>query len=665
MRWIKEQTPHLRLKSSTQAIKSRVKLPDCFSPLTGQAAWAGWITMKSSKSLDAADVASYCKATTTNCSVRWLSKSLHRNSPARKRFLREARAAAAVTHQNVVRIYAVGEQPCPYLVMEYVAGGNLQQRLDLSGPFTVDEVTRWGLQIIKGLAASHAQGVIHRDIKPANILLESDTNEIKITDFGLARTVDDSSLTQSGMITGTPLYMSPEQAQGMSVDHRSDLFSFGSVLYALCSGRPPFRATTTLSILQRIVEQEPRPLHEIIPEVPSWLASIIRRLHAKNPNNRFQSAQEVKDAWELALCQGGTETVDSERIQPLVGGKIFIMPQSTKLQRTSKVGFWAFVGASAVVIIGLSIVLFNSQAGFNGNRSKSKVTNSASPQTNTAPEALTPPAGYNTGSQLAIDSVGGDFKEIRGASKQQIQAWAAGLPASYLPTWIAPRRFSEPIVFDAVALDLGRHVKHIIQFIDDDWAEDVGEQYKQLEASGYRTMLRSIYGDSTVMIWTDSSYVEDSSYWWGTQSFVNEKALDGLKYEKQVGGVSHRWMPVSLNVSHREEPYYDAIFHWQPYVDSVWYWSLTPEGLQDRVNYHRDRGWRLHRISMHEKSESALFTAVFVVGETAEPWKFEIFANDREYEQTIAANRLQGKHPQCLLSWVEDYEARYAVLWSR
>src|SRR5206468_5721748 len=114
-------------------------------------------------------------------------------------------------------------------------------------------------------------------------------------DFGLARAADDASLTQSGMIAGTPMYMSPEQAQGGLIDHRADLFSLGSVLYAMCSGRPPFRAATTLAVLKRVAEDTPRPIREIIPEVPGWLVDLITRLHAKKPRNRFQSAKEVAD----------------------------------------------------------------------------------------------------------------------------------------------------------------------------------------------------------------------------------------------------------------------------------------------------------------------------------------------------------------------------------
>ena len=222
-------------------------------------------------------------------------------SPARKRFQREARATAAVRHSNVVGIYHVEDRPHPFLVMKFVDGISLQLKLDRTGPLPVPDVVDVALQIARGLAAAHATGLIHRDIKPANILLETGTGRVKITDFGLARTVDDASLTRSGQVIGTPLYMSPEQAQGLSVDQRSDLFSLGSVMYVMASGRPPFRASTTLGVLKRVVEDRPRPIDEVLSDVPEWLIAIISKLHAKDREDRFGSAAEVGDL--LERCQ--------------------------------------------------------------------------------------------------------------------------------------------------------------------------------------------------------------------------------------------------------------------------------------------------------------------------------------------------------------------------
>ena len=228
--------------------------------------------------------------------IKALAPMLATSSAARQRFVREARATATITHDNVIAIHAVEEAgPVPYLVMQFIDGPTLQQKLDRAGLLPVKEVLRIGMQIAGGLAAAHRQGLIHRDVKPANILMENGVERVKLTDFGLARAGDDASLTQSGVVAGTPMYMSPEQAEGAPVDFRSDLFSLGSVLYAMCTGRPPFRAPTTVAVLRRVIDEVPRPIREINPEVPEDLCAVIARLQAKSPAARFQTAAEVAE----------------------------------------------------------------------------------------------------------------------------------------------------------------------------------------------------------------------------------------------------------------------------------------------------------------------------------------------------------------------------------
>src|SRR5262245_1869827 len=217
--------------------------------------------------------------------IKALAPALAASAMARKRFVREAQAAAAVRHDNVVDIYAVEEDGAvPYLVMEFVDGVSLEEKLRRHGPLQVKEALRIGMQMAEGLAAAHQEGLVHRDVKPANILLENGVERVKITDFGLARAVDDVGVTKTGDVAGTPQYMSPEQAQGQTVDPRSDLFSLGSVLYAMCTGRAPFRADSAVAILRRVCDDTPRPIREINSEIPEWLILIIDRLLAKKPN---------------------------------------------------------------------------------------------------------------------------------------------------------------------------------------------------------------------------------------------------------------------------------------------------------------------------------------------------------------------------------------------
>jgi WD40 repeat protein/serine/threonine protein kinase len=247
--------------------------------------------------------------------IKVLAPFLAASANARQRFVREARATAAVKNDHVVTLHAVDEaNDLPFLVMEYLAGVTLQQRLDQSGPLQVKEILRIAMQAASGLAAAHAQGLIHRDIKPGNILLENGIERVKVTDFGLARAVDDASLSQSGVVGGTPQYMAPEQAMGEPLDYRADLFSLGSVMYVMCTGRLPFRAESTMGVLKRICEKEPPPIRNLNPDIPDWLAAIVAKLLAKDPAARYQSAAEVAEVLgrHLARVQaGGSEVSDT------------------------------------------------------------------------------------------------------------------------------------------------------------------------------------------------------------------------------------------------------------------------------------------------------------------------------------------------------------------
>jgi hypothetical protein len=226
--------------------------------------------------------------------IKVLAPQWIHSAAARLRFAREAKAAAAVMHEHVIAIHAVDSaNEVPYLVMPFIDGISLQDRIDRDGPLELKEILRISVQIAEGLAAAHAQNLVHRDIKPANILLENGVERVVITDFGLARAVDDASFTRSCFIAGTPEYMAPEQANGELVDHRIDLFSLGSVMYALCTGQSPFRRETTMAVLRQICEGTPRTIREINPNIPVWLERIIARLHAKNPADRYQTAGET------------------------------------------------------------------------------------------------------------------------------------------------------------------------------------------------------------------------------------------------------------------------------------------------------------------------------------------------------------------------------------
>lgn len=236
--------------------------------------------------------------------IKVLKPHLAHVGAARHRFAREAQSAAAVVHDHVVPIYDVqSEGELPYLVMQFVPGQSLQARVEERGPLPPREILRIAMQAAAGLAAAHQQGLVHRDVKPANILLEESVERVLISDFGLARTVDDATLTRTGIVAGTPHYMSPEQAAGQSVDHRSDLFSLGSVIYFMCAGRPPYRAEHALAVLNRICHDTHRPVDEINGEIPGELAELVDQLLAKRPADRFRDAREVELRLSTILAQ--------------------------------------------------------------------------------------------------------------------------------------------------------------------------------------------------------------------------------------------------------------------------------------------------------------------------------------------------------------------------
>jgi predicted Zn finger-like uncharacterized protein len=232
--------------------------------------------------------------------IKALKAAMAVNAEHRERFTREAAAAAAVEHDYVVPIYQIGEERgIPFLAMKLLQGESLEDRLNRVGRLPLDDVLRIGQEIAEGLAAAHARGLIHRDIKPANVWLEEGRDRVKIVDFGLARARgDDSRLTQTGYMLGTPSYMPPEQANGDAVDTRSDLFSLGCVLYRMCTGELPFKGRTTLAVLTALATSDPKPPIELNPNLPPALSDLVMRLLNKLPEDRPASAREVAETLE-------------------------------------------------------------------------------------------------------------------------------------------------------------------------------------------------------------------------------------------------------------------------------------------------------------------------------------------------------------------------------
>ncbi len=237
--------------------------------------------------------------------VPHFSGSAPDQSQAQQRFLREARSAAAVRHPYVCPIYDVGEcHGVPYVVMAYVEGKSLAERLAAGVLYSCREAVTMARQVAEGLAAVHAAGVVHRDLKPANILIDADGQAV-LADFGLARPKDDAEhLTAEGVVVGTPAYMAPEQASAEwgEIGPRTDLYSLGAVLYVLLAGRPPFQRRDAASVLLAVVSERPAPVGKINPTLPRPLADLVMRLLAKKSGDRPGTAREVAAALAVLEC---------------------------------------------------------------------------------------------------------------------------------------------------------------------------------------------------------------------------------------------------------------------------------------------------------------------------------------------------------------------------
>ena len=212
-----------------------------------------------------------------------------------ERFRREAQAAANLSHPNIVPVFDWGEDGGTYyIVMEYIDGQPLSQALKAGGPMPAGRVAQIGARVADALAYAHRHGVVHRDVKPGNVLLTSD-EQVKVTDFGIARAVNtEESLTQTGAVMGTATYFSPEQAEGVGVDARSDIYSLGVVLFEMIAGRPPFLGDSPVAVASKHVREQPPPLRDLNPTVPPALEAIVAKAMAKSADLRYQSAADLR-----------------------------------------------------------------------------------------------------------------------------------------------------------------------------------------------------------------------------------------------------------------------------------------------------------------------------------------------------------------------------------
>ncbi len=255
--------------------------------------------------------------------IKVMLPHLAQSKSSQQRFLREAKAAAALEHDNIVPIFQVDEdRGAPYIVMPFLKGEPLDERLKRAGLLPLAEVLRIGREVARALAAAHKTGLVHRDIKPANIWLEAPEARVKILDFGLARAVaEDSELTQQGTIVGTPAYMAPEQGRGEHVDARSDLWSLGVVLYRMCAGEMPFKGANALATLRGVETTNPPSPAQVNADVPPGLSEVVMKLLEKNPADRVSSAAEVVQVLQVIETKLAVETLAAEKTAAIAAGE--------------------------------------------------------------------------------------------------------------------------------------------------------------------------------------------------------------------------------------------------------------------------------------------------------------------------------------------------------
>ena len=257
--------------------------------------------------------------------LKFLSPHILGDENDRARFVHEAKAAASLNHPNICTVHAIDEVDGDlFIAMEFVDGENLRTRLR-AGPLEVDDALDIAAQIAEGLSDAHRTGIVHRDIKPANIVVTPD-GLVKIMDFGLARRPGGAQLTRAGTTMGTVAYMSPEQARGGTVDHRTDLWSLGVVLYEMVVGRRPFRGDHDQAVIYSILNDEPEPASKSRPGVPAAIDAVIHTLLSKDAANRCQSTAQVATDLRRLTTTAGAPTAMLETGRPRQAPSIAVMP---------------------------------------------------------------------------------------------------------------------------------------------------------------------------------------------------------------------------------------------------------------------------------------------------------------------------------------------------
>jgi eukaryotic-like serine/threonine-protein kinase len=336
--------------------------------------------------------------------VKLLHREISEEADQLERFRREARSAARLSHPNLVGVIDAGEDDGrPYIVFEYIDGRTLKRRIQEDGPLPVDEAVAYAIEIGRGLTAAHARKLVHRDVKPQNVLIDPD-GRAKVTDFGIARSLESKGLTATGRVLGTTDYVSPEQAMGEDVDERSDVYSLGVVLYEMLTGDVPFQAETQVGVAMKHVNEPMPDVQAERPEVSAVVASVVDRATTKDPRDRYASVAEMVRDLEQTL------EVEAARRGGTSGEATSVLDSVPKTRRRlggrRRPWIGIVMGVIGIALIAAAVIFGGEHLNLGANNSTGGGTSEIKLSSGAASEFDPPPGdGQETGTErLAVDT---------------------------------------------------------------------------------------------------------------------------------------------------------------------------------------------------------------------------------------------------------------------
>ena len=598
--------------------------------------------------------------------------ALAENPAAKKRFLREAQAAAAIKHDHIVTIYQVGEdRGIAYLAMELLEGETLDLKLRREGRLSWQEALRITRESAQGLAAAHQHGLIHRDVKPGNIWLETRDKgrgardkskpaddspltphpsslapRVRILDFGLALpTADDANLTQSGAIVGTPAFMAPEQCRGQVVDARSDLFSLGCVLYRMATGAAPFRGNHAISTLIAVATTNPRPPQELVPELPAVVSDLILRLLAKDPADRFPSAVAVIEA---------IQAIEQDRAQPVAPAR-----------RSRRPLVWTVIGMMLACVLGFLGYWDWFAQPTNDPRKAGQAATADDPALKAVSGAGKGPRQFYADPAHELEGVL-DHRDLAGADADEFRQWQASLGPDFRLAWVNTRQGTGPILYNALAVRektprLVRFRPEVPELPD----AALKNLWDSMKTDGFRAIsctLQPMPNDKTnlsqSLLWAKN----EAEYKWGIAPATFAAVIEQLRAGRGEGFRPHHF---SVNAHTSPVTIIPITVSIQDRLWDVEY-NLTADELLTSVKSFRARGWRPDVLTPYYENGRLRFLLVAVGNEDGPcDWRFRMEMSTDQFKQESVEQRDRGLFPLAIASYGNDADVRYAAIWVR